>query len=296
MNQPNYPPHGAPPANQPPTEYSGQQPTHPSGFPPPGQPAGWQSTGNYHPGYGGQSYPIGMLPRPFSARGRAVATVYALGVVMLLNLLSVPLLLWENSLVRRYGLNPAAGDNAPSEAVGWLIATGGLGFFTAAAAITTIVLFLMWMHRAYRMLEINGLPGLKSSSGWAVGWWFIPFANLVKPYEVVKEIFERSEHGQSTGGFAYGAQKESSWIVGAWWLVWIVSCLATNVSTFMATFGDSPEQYIRGNWIAIGAILLYLTAGALAIMVIRDIDNRQWRAFCTGQRPAVPQSSPVQVG
>ena len=296
MNQPSYQPWGNQPTNQPPTENHGQQPAYPPGLPQENQPPAWQSPGTYQPGFGTPGYPIAIMPKPFSARGRAVATVYALGGVMLLNLLSVPLTLWENSLVREYGVSPAAMEGElPSAAMGWLVATAGLGFFAAAAAITTIVLFLMWMHRAYRILEINNLPGLKSSAGWAVGWWFIPFANLVKPYEVVKEIFERSERQQPATGFAYGARKESPLIVGAWWLTWIVASIATNVSGIIARYATSPEQYMRGNWIAIGAILLYLTAGALAIMVIRDIDNRQWRAFCSGQKPPSPQPQPVST-
>lgn len=277
MSFPTHPPLGGPAADQLP-HLQGQPPIPPQQWPPTGRyTTGHPPHGATYPMYGAP--PHHMIPRPLSATGRAVATIYALGAVMLLHLLTIPITLWENNIVRRYGMDAFTGTEAPGEVAAWGLTLFGIALFLVAATITSAVLFLMWIHRAYRVLEENGVPGLKHTPGWAVGWWFIPIANLAKPYEVVKEVFERSERNQPSASMSFTAQKESSWIVGAWWLVWITACLATNVSSFMTSFNHSAEQYILSNWLGIAATVLFILAGGLAIMVVRDIDNRQRRAF-----------------
>ena len=63
-----------------------------------------------------------------------------------------------------------------------LASTGFLVWLGTATAV------LMWVHRAYRNLPALGARDMAYSPGWAVGWWFIPFLNLVRPYQVVREI------------------------------------------------------------------------------------------------------------
>ncbi|HOD66218.1 MAG TPA: DUF4328 domain-containing protein [candidate division Zixibacteria bacterium] len=289
--------------------------THPQGPPP-------YPTQAYTAGYGdaaGSCHTYAAPPppgyaQPLSARGRAVATVYALGVTLLFHLISIPLLLWENSLVQRYGMAIWDGGIAEGEFGAWGLVTFGNALFLIAATVTTVVLFLMWIHRAYRVLEVNKVAGLKATAGWAVGWWFIPIANLVKPFEVTKEIFVRSERPPA-GGAPWGAgptpapagfvvstaqSRESSWIVGAWWLTWLAASFATNLSGFLsgAFYGlggnnqPTAEQYVRGNLLDIGATVLFILAGVLAIMVVRDIDRRQHRAFSQQPAPLPPSAWP----
>ena len=67
----------------------------------------------------------------------------------------------------------------------WLILIGLLSLVKFPVYIFAFVTFLMWLHRGY-----TNLPALRSDSteftpGWAVGWWFIPFAYLVKPFQAV---------------------------------------------------------------------------------------------------------------
>ncbi len=70
----------------------------------------------------------------------------------------------------------------------------GLGIIGIAAfleiplRLATIVLFLIWIYRAFGNLSVLKARNLEFSPGWAVGWWFIPFANLVKPFQVVGEL------------------------------------------------------------------------------------------------------------
>jgi heme/copper-type cytochrome/quinol oxidase subunit 2 len=59
---------------------------------------------------------------------------------------------------------------------------GIVALFHIPLGIATIVFFLIWEYRAYKNLSALNAQNLEHSPGWAVGWWFIPFANLVKPF------------------------------------------------------------------------------------------------------------------
>ncbi len=56
------------------------------------------------------------------------------------------------------------------------------------AAYAFVALMVIWSYRAYRA-AVNLQPwGLKWSPGWAIGGWFVPFANFVIPKRVLNEI------------------------------------------------------------------------------------------------------------
>src|SRR4051812_38912574 len=56
-----------------------------------------------------------------------------------------------------------------------------------ALFIATVVTFLRWLHRAVRLAgTIDADVGV--TPGWAVGYWFVPFLNLYRPYQVVNHL------------------------------------------------------------------------------------------------------------
>ncbi len=56
-----------------------------------------------------------------------------------------------------------------------------LYYANAAILFVTAAFFLVWVYRAHANVHALGFNELKFSPGWAVGWWFIPFFNLVQP-------------------------------------------------------------------------------------------------------------------
>jgi hypothetical protein len=82
------------------------------------------------------------------------------------------------------------------------------------AFIVTGIAFLVWVHGAYRTLTLVGTRTAKFTPGWAVGYWFIPFINLVRPYQILKELWQRSESRNSEANLA---GNPSPGLVGCWW-------------------------------------------------------------------------------
>src|SRR5438105_10172089 len=57
-----------------------------------------------------------------------------------------------------------------------------LGVIGILFLIATIVVWLIWQYRTHANLRALGAGNLRFAPGWVVGWWFIPFANVVFPY------------------------------------------------------------------------------------------------------------------
>lgn len=63
-----------------------------------------------------------------------------------------------------------------------------LGIVYIVAYIITSVFFLMWFRRAYNNLH-QKVENLSFTEGWAVGSWFVPILNLIRPYQIMKELY-----------------------------------------------------------------------------------------------------------
>src|SRR5215213_11813758 len=72
------------------------------------------------------------------------------------------------------------------------------------------------------------------SPGWAVGWYFIPFANLIKPFHAMREIWWASH--DSEGGY----EERAPQLVGWWWGLWITTNILENVSWRFGELGVGP--------------------------------------------------------
>lgn len=55
--------------------------------------------------------------------------------------------------------------------------------------IVYLILFIMWFRRAYYNLH-QITPYLSFSEGWAAGAWFVPILGLIRPYKIMRELYE----------------------------------------------------------------------------------------------------------
>src|SRR5581483_2278531 len=99
-------------------------------------------------------------------------------------------------------------------------------FFTAAAFLGALVFgaifFGIWIHRAARNLRGLGRTGMQFTPGWCVGWFFVPFANLVRPAKAMSEVWRASESGEESDGYGWAGMGRRTGLIGVWWAAWIV--------------------------------------------------------------------------
>jgi hypothetical protein len=79
--------------------------------------------------------------------------------------------------------------------------------------LLTYAVFSRWIYVAGRNLLEAGYQDLEFTPGSRIWWFAVPFANLVKPYQGMRELWNAS-HGESDYTIGNG-------LVGAWWALWL---------------------------------------------------------------------------
>ncbi len=103
------------------------------------------------------------------------------------------------------------------------------------------VLILRWIYFANFNARRLGAREMEFTPAWAVGWYFIPIANLWKPYQAMKEIWQTSSHPASW------KQQAVSSLLPWWWFFWLVSGALGNASFRLALKANEMDELILSN-------------------------------------------------
>jgi hypothetical protein len=89
--------------------------------------------------------------------------------------------------------------------------------------LVAFILVVIWSNQAYKSAASYRFEGMRWSSGWAVGGWFIPAANLVIPKLVLNEIERVSSYvdpARPATGQAWRQQRLSAVGIVFWVALW----------------------------------------------------------------------------
>ncbi|HJS74675.1 MAG TPA: DUF4328 domain-containing protein [Vicinamibacteria bacterium] len=92
-----------------------------------------------------------------------------------------------------------------------------------------LILLCLWVYRANANLEVLVPSGSEFTPGWAVGWFFVPIANLFKPYQVVSEIYRASDPAADPD---YWNLAPLPFYLPLWWGSYLVFNVLTNFAPF----------------------------------------------------------------
>ena len=127
------------------------------------------------------------------------------------------------------------------------------------------ILILMWIYRANYNARQLGASDMSFTPGWSIGWYFIPIANLWKPYQAMKEIWKASSSPQNWSG-----QSVSS-LLPWWWFFWIINNMFLILPSLLATQEKEINELLTVNVVI--QIFIYVTAIPLNLIVITIISR-----------------------
>ena len=195
-----------------------------------------------------------------SAGSRATVVVALLATVGLIEVITA----WHDfsgfDLIRQGEL----GTLTEAEATSYDNLTTVLAIPYIGAFLACVVAYLAWLSRSVDNVPV--LTGERPSvtPGWSIGWWFIPLANLIRPYQIVRELLVRLR-GSETGPTA---------IVLAWWLAWIAANVASAIVNIASRQPLETLDALR-TWFTVNLVsdVLIIAAAVLAIIVVRRIQR-----------------------
>ena len=120
-----------------------------------------------------------------------------------------------------------------------------------AVGLFTIITIAMWIHRMARNARaLLGASRLEYTPGWTVGWYFIPFANLWKPYQAFKDVWIGSFEGKEPRGVA------NSGPLPLWWTLWLAYSFVSNISARMSLRASTfDDEYLSLTFSTISEII-----------------------------------------
>jgi serine/threonine-protein kinase len=198
----------------------------------------------------------------------------------------------DTAAFRRVSGEPP-GPGTPSPLANGVFAVEGI------VLLVTALLWLLWFRRAYWNLLALGAGRLRYTGGWAVWGWLVPLLSLVRPKQLLNDIWRASDP-------ALPVDQDNAWrrrpvpsVLTWWWLVFLASVIARAVTTEsfhtlaqVMTFGllgRAIDVIQPTSGIQALADLLTVVAGLLALRVVRMLtDRQQARAERLGAVPHRP--------
>lgn len=196
---------------------------------------------------------------------RAKQAVLLIWIVLFLEIISLYSGYLQHSLLQTIGnggeisTETATANDTREQIIGILYM---IGFIISA------VTFIRWFRRAYYNLHQN-INYLGHSENWAAISWFIPFVNLYRPFQIMREIYLESKELLIKKGIGIN-QKFNSLILGFWWTLWIINNLIGQY-VFRATMNaESINDYISSTMASMVGNIIGIPLALITIKIIKD--------------------------
>jgi hypothetical protein len=154
-----------------------------------------------------------------------------------------------------------------------------VGLLQSGLGIVTGITFLKWIYRAYKNIQGFGAEGLRFSPGWAVGYYFIPILSLIRPVQVMSEIWRASDDPSNWKG------RPGSWLIASWWTLFLLYTGITQISLEIAIQASTNDQWTLAAVLAILGDLFSIPLSIAALRLVTEIYRRQ-KALVEGITPS----------
>lgn len=141
----------------------------------------------------------------------------------------------------------------------------GLIVFTVAAYIANG----MWIYRASWNARLLQPDDARIRPGWAIGWFFIPFALYWMPFRAMRQTWNSSEN--PAGDIGRGLPP----FIGWWWAAWIVTNILGNMSFRMSMRADQTGDYTTATTLDLINTPFAIISALLLIKIMRAVTAMQ---------------------
>jgi hypothetical protein len=180
-------------------------------------------------------------------------------------------------------------------------AVSGTATAFSFAFIATGVVFIIWQFRHAKNAErIAGRLSL--SAGWAIGGWFIPAGNLVLPQLQLYRASAASDPDRGPG--ATPGSGRAPGVVLVWWVLFAVASALLSLGRIMrpsdndivtaGSLSDTADRFANADRMLAIGLLLMIPAAIAAVLMVRQLTERQAVALGRAPSPQPSYQSPYQ--
>lgn len=129
---------------------------------------------------------------------------------------------------------------------------------SVVGALVSFVMMLVWFYQAMRNARALS-AGLETTPGWAVGWFFVPFVSLFRPFKTIEEIWKSAQQPLAW------RKVETPIVLRVWWGLYIGGAI---LSLFIRNENATVQA-------AVGYNLLQLAEAGVFIWLIHRLARQQ---------------------
>ncbi len=144
-----------------------------------------------------------------------------------------------------------------------------IGILQACVAIVTTILFCMWIYRANFNARALGAQNMKFTPGSAVAYYFIPFLNLWRPYQAMKEIWKASKNP------ILWMNEERGVILPWWWFLFLINKMLASMAFKKAMRANEIHELINSTVISVASDIVSIPTGIIALLLVIRIYKMQ---------------------
>ena len=152
------------------------------------------------------------------------------------------------------------------------IRVGIISLLYSVLLFLSIILIGRWLYVSAKNNHLYEVKNLKFKPGWAIGWYFIPFANLIMPYRSMKETYKASFKRDDWESISV------PYDIPIWWITWLITNILFNVSSrnyFSAINNLSYENLKFVLYIDISGDIFLIVNAIFLIKIVRVISFNQ---------------------
>lgn len=143
-----------------------------------------------------------------------------------------------------------------------------IGVVYFLAYLVSVVVFIMWFRRAYNNLHQKN-SFLSYREGAAAGSWFVPILNLFRPYQIMKEMYVKTDELLDEHQVIHTQRLEVA-ILGWWWFLWILAGVAGQVEYRMTKYATSVDALKEVTVFSMADNVLGIILAIVAAKVVKN--------------------------
>lgn len=208
-----------------------------------------------------------LLLRPNAQRAKLAMIM--LGVILLLDVVSGFSSYLQLELLNDFkdGFYVPEDDIAANDTREQLI-----GLVYLIAIVVSAVFFIQWFRRAYYNLQVR-TGSCVHTNGWAAGGWFVPIISLFRPFQIMKEMDNKTS--QMIAKLSGKEVTTNGVLIGFWWTLWIISNYIGNYVLKMAFKEETLDNYITSTSIEMLNSFLGVPLAVLAYLVVHNYAEKE---------------------
>jgi Domain of unknown function (DUF4328) len=152
--------------------------------------------------------------------------------------------------------------------------------------VVCAILILTWIFNANKNVRQLGATQLRFSPGWAIGWYFVPFYSLIRPYQAMQEIWQASANSRK---WVYEPIPS---LLGVWWALFIAANISSNLAFRLSIGATQIDQLQTVSLISILSDIIHIPLNFVMVSLVGQIFEMQKMQF---DNPAPNQELSVQA-